>query len=364
MLTRLKKIIELSKPRFLTFGLTILFEVSLAGLVCGTFAWYSYATRAGFTDYHGTTVSDMGYLEIGLVCDKYLYDYADYNLQMDTSVLYTGAHKFIYWSKGTTLEAKAINYVVHANGYASTVIEPTTTGSNDLIEQNGFNLYRKPTWNNGYPLDSTGYAFKNTYVKLQFVFRSHQSEDGAEQFGNDVYLVNCRLVTSNDEITNGQIHKAVRFHINNKRGSYIVSPSSEEGGTNNVGGILDLDLNGYYDYNDENRETVYGEYEGTYSYESSPRSEDTNVPKQDRTSFVANHKKGIYALDQSSFTPKTVSYDGLSKLTSREYPIAVSDSNFNGLSYGEIDVYLEGWDPHVVDQEQESAFNLDLSFSS
>lgn len=365
MRTRLKKIIEISKPRLITLGLAIGFNVTLAGTVCGTFAWYTYATRAGFKSlYHGTTASTMGYLEIGLVSDYYLTDFNKYNLTLDTDFSSEYVHKYVYWCKGNNLRSDAINAIAKLNGYGSTIIEPTTSGSDDAISTYGFHLYRKPTHNNEYKISPEDYALKTSYVNIPFIFRTFKSDGQSSGINSSVYLVGANLYTSNDEFDNGELHKAVRFYINQYNNSYIVAPSYNDDGTNDVGGILDLDLNGFYDYKEDKKEIVYGEHEGTYTYEEEPRTNSTTVPKDEITSFFSNHKEGVYALDENSFVPKTVSYEGISKFFSRQYPIAVPDYRYNGLSYGEITIYLEGWDKHVVDQEQESRFNLNLSFSS
>ena len=363
MLTRQKRILEASKKRLIPLGLAVIFNVTLAGLVCGTFAWYTYATRAQFQEaYKGTTVTDAGFLRIGLVSPHRLWDCDRYNLEMDDSFLYS-TYKYIYWSASNNLSAESINYVISAEESGTTVIEPTTSGSNDAINENGFHLYKKPVWSDPYQINSGYYAHTSSYVSIQFIFKIAASEGGSSNA--NVYFSDCVLSTSNDSNLEAQIHKAVRFHIKNAQSSIIVSPSSQDDGENNVGGILDLDGDGFYDFNPNNlREVVYGESANESTYFDNPTLEDGNIPKGETTSFLANHKKGVYALNEDSFEPKTVSYFGISRLLSREYPMATPDSRFGGLSYGELDIYLEGWDTHLTNEEEESAFNLDLSFSA
>ena len=367
MLTRRKRILEIGKSKLITFGFAILFNTTLAGLVCGTFAWYTYATRATFdNEFNGTTVSNMGELQVGLVSDNYLPSYSRFGLVPHTignSPISNG--KYIYWANSDSLSAEAINYVVHSNGYATTIIEPTTSGSNDAVEEYGFHLYQKPTVNNNYFINPSYYAQKTSYVLIPFVFRVGGAGEIEEDpdYGN-VFLSTCNLFTSNDAFNDGEFHKAVRFYIKNKRTSVVVAPSYDDDGENEVGGILDLDLNGYYDfYNATNKEIVYGEYEGEVDYLSNPTAEDGNLSYNEITSFKSNHKSGVYALDETTFVPKKVSYNGLTRLTSRQYPIAVSDQNYEGLSYCEFMIYVEGWDKHVIDREQESSFNLNLAFT-
>ena len=368
MRTRLIKIIEASKPRLISLGLAVIFNVTLAGLVCGTFAWYSYATRASIKDpFKGTTVANMGELQVGLVCNTRLNDCRRYGLlphNSEEAPISNG--KFLYWASTDTLSAEAINYVVSKNGYATTTIEPTTTGSDSALSTYGFHLYQKPTVNKNYQISSSFYAPQSSFVSIPFVFRVGGSGEIEEDpdYGN-VFLTNCTLYTSNDAFDDGELHKAVRFYVKNKRNAVVVAPSYDEDGTNDVGGILDLDLNGYYDYDEiTNKEIVYGECEEeSVGYFDEPTAQNGTVSRQDITSFYSNHKQGVYAVNESTLRPKTVSYYSLSHLTSREYPVAVSDQYYEGFSYGEFLIYLEGWDKHVIDQEQNSAFNLSLSFS-
>ena len=88
----------------------VLFNVSLAAIVCGTFAWYSYAARVGLEkQYHGTTVGDTGSLQAGLVSDIQLDNYLEFDLAEDARTL-ADEGKYIYWCK-EKIQAKTINYV-------------------------------------------------------------------------------------------------------------------------------------------------------------------------------------------------------------------------------------------------------------
>lgn len=359
-----QKILTLSKSRILTLGFAIFFNIALAGSVCGTFAWYSYATRVGFAEkYSGTTASlTSGYLRIGLLSNHYLFEYNKYNLEIDNSI-YNDSGKFIYWCKDNRLQSNAINYVVDSNGYGTTSIEPTTTGSNNSIAQYGYHLYRKPTHHNNYQLNPSNYASEKSYVKIPFIFSIVQ--DNGERIGTNIFLSNAVLSTSNDDLDGGEVHKAVRMLISNKNGTYLCNPSSEKDGTNIVGGILDLDLNGFYDYDyNTNKEIVYGEFSGSYEYEENPTAVDGTLSEEERTSFISNHQHGIYAVKEETLTPRIVSFLGTSHFYGGQIPVAVIDSHYGELSVCEITVFMEGWDRHVIDQEQESAFNLELTFSS
>lgn len=365
---RLKRIFELCKTRLFTIGFSIIFNVSLAGLVCGTFAWYTYTTRAGFQDkiFEGTTVANSGELRIGILSWKWLND-AECQLfglqRQDEYYIQGGGRKNIYWANNNDLSPAILNYFLRLDGYATNELEPTTSSSSETIEQNGFRLYRKPTWKDNYQINnSRDYSGKENYLTLSFAFKTGKNDD--EQQSPNAYLLSTGISTSNDKEGSGELHKAVRFYLQNSVGKYIVAPGYTNDGEHDVGGILDLDLNGYYDRDDTNHEIVYGEYSGEYQYENSPRASNDNIPKEEQTSFNSNHQKGVYAVDESTLHPKTVSYYGISRFTSRELAFATPDSMYGGIAIGTMTIYLEGWDQHVIDKEQESYFNLNLSFGS
>ena len=200
MRTRLTKIIEASKPRLLSLGLAIGFNITLAGLVCGTFAWYTYATRTGFQElYPGTTVANMGELQIGLVSNLPLPSsvYTSVGLVSNNNDTATRNGKYIYWCNGDVLNAKAINLIVKNNGYATNAIEPTTSGSDDVVNSHGFHLFRKPTNRDNYDVNSSSsYALKSSYVLIPFVFKTFGSSDTGEgETNGNVYLSDCSLYT-------------------------------------------------------------------------------------------------------------------------------------------------------------------------
>lgn len=363
MLTR-QKIIQISKQRLFTLGFGILLNVILAGSVCGTFAWYTYATRAGFEDpFHGTTIGSMGSLQIGFISNFRLTDSSDYGLTEDLTTLGQPG-KYIYWSKNNTIPAETFNYVVSKNGYGTTKLGPVTSGAIDLEENpNDFHLYRRPKKGDNYSISPSSYAAYEDYVKVSFVFKTEEYEpDNPPTYEESIYLTRCHVETSLDS-EGKELYKSVRTFVQNKNASYIINPTSESDGINNVGGILDLDFDGFYDFDSHNKEIVYGQSKVTPSYLPDPTSSDGDIPYEDTTTFSANHKKGIYALDEENYQPETVKYSGFNKFANRSIPAAVTDPDYNYLMHADLMIYMEGWDLHLVTGEENSGFNMDLNFS-
>ena len=356
-----QKILQISKSRLITFGFAIFVNVILAGSVCGTFAWYTYATRTGFLkEYHGTTVGDLGSLEAGFISNVRLSDYANYKLEED-DVSLADEGKIIYWST-ERLEATTINYVIGANGSATTMMNPVTSASYDhSTGAEGFHLYQKPTHLFNYSVDPEHYTKSSTYVYIPFVLRfADESNPGAYLGNTNIYFTKCDIETSED--SNGsELYKSARLFMSDRTNGYIINPSADSDGTNNVGGILDLDEDGFYDYSRSGYEVIYGE-SVVSDYLSDVTEEDGDLPEEERTTFVANHKKGVHALNEATYQPKTVSYYSMSHFTSREFSVTKTDEVNNNLAYLDIFIYFEGWDVHAIDKEQGSGFIMNLEF--
>ncbi len=357
-----QKLIQISKSRLLTFGFAIFVNVILAGSVCGTFAWYTYATRTGFEkEYQGTTIGDLGSLEAGIVSDIQLSEFADYDLEEDATTL-ASEGKYIYWCK-ELIEAETINYVISNNGSGTTRLSPATSAAyNDFDNPDNFHLYREPLSGSNYAIgDSSSYVDSKQYVHIPFVFRYEDEMNLGSYVPNlDIHIVECNVGTSMDS-DGKELYKAVRVYANNGERGYLINPSASQDGSNNVGGILDLNHDGFYDYDNSGREIIYGESENT-PYLDTPTAEDGSIPKEERTTFIANHKRGVYAIDEDNFQAKSVNYQGLSKFINKVIPVTHTDANFYNMARLDLTIYVEGWDTHVIDQEYNSGFNIDFTF--
>lgn len=354
---RTNQIIKQQKNKFLSFGAVILFNIALAGSLCGTFAWYTYATRTGFKkEYHGTTVGDLGSLQAGIVSDTQLEEYFNYELAEDTETL-ADENKIIYWCP-KDIKATTINYVISANGSATNVMDPVTTG--DSIDD--FCLYRAPTVENNYSIGSSqSFAPKKSYLHIPFVFRFEDAENLGEYLPNfDIFVTAIDVETTTE---GHNIYKAVRTYISNGTTGVLINPTAETDGKTIVGGVLDLDSNGYYDVDDNNYEIIYGQYDETsYPYKSEVEDANGTLPMEDCTSFNANHAKGVYAIDENNFVPKSISYQSMDLFSSKAKPISRTNADYHNLAIVDFYAFFEGWDLNVINEEQGHAFNMDLRF--
>lgn len=355
-----QKILQLSKERLQVISFAIFFNVLLAGSVCGTFAWYTYATRTGFEDpYHGTTVGDVGSLDIGLVSNIQLSEHESYELTEDAETL-SDEGKYIYWCNSDPVQATTINYVLNSNGSATTTLHPVTSGAFDMSsDPSYFHLYRNPHFLDSYAIDAADYAEQTDYVFIPFVFRYEEAEEPGQYVADkEIFLSKCNVET---DVDGKEIYKSVRVFTSNNNKGYLINPTADADGKNDVGGILDLNKDGFYDFDDFMYEKVYGEYE-YYEYLSTPTEESGTLSEEETNSFVSNHRQGIYAVNEENFVPKTVSYKCMKQFADKEQSVSITDGSYHNLACLNIYVYSEGWDLHVIDQEEGAGFNLDLSF--
>ena len=356
------KILNIAKSRLITFSAAILFNISLAAIVCGTFAYYTYATRTGVRkEYHGTTVGDIGSLQAGLVSEVQIEDCFDYDLTEDARTL-ADEGLYIYWC-GETISARTINHVLGSNGYATTSMFPVTTGAFDgeNASPESFMLYKNPSYLRNYDKSRSSFADKFNYSVLDFVFRFEDVNNvGQYLSGYNIFLSKFQIETSEE---GHELYKSVRFYWTNGTEGHLVNPTAHAPDIDIAGGILDLNADGFYDYNKTTlREIVYGEYENREFY-SAKTAEDGNLSGEELDSFNANHKAGVYALNGETFVPKTISYVGIDGLTSRSQPITFTNPNYHNIGRFKMTLFFEGWDRHVVNSEIGFGYNLDLSFA-
>ena len=357
------KILNIAKSRLITFSAAILFNISLAAIVCGTFAYYTYATRTGLQkEYHGTTVGDIGSLQAGLVSEVQIEDCFDYDLTEDARTL-ADERLYIYWC-GETISARTIEHVLESNGYASTEMYPVTTGAFDGENQRpeSFKLFKSPSYQRNYDTNNINYyADKFNYVHLDFVFRFEDVNNvGQYLSGYNIFLSKFQLETAEE---GHELYKSVRFYWTNGSEGHLVNPSAHAPGTDIAGGVLDLNADGFYDYSNTSfREIIYGEYEHREFY-STKTAEDGILDEEELDSFNAKHKGGVYALNEETFVPKTISYIGIDGLTSRSQPITFTNPNYHNIGRFTMNLFFEGWDRHVINKEIGFGYNLDLSFA-
>ena len=169
---------------------------------------------------------------------------------------------------------------------------------------------------------------------------------------------------------------------------YIVNPSANARGKTRVGGVLNMNRDEYFDFNN-NGEIIYGEYDeaakdliSNAGYSGADEAHDVNgVGDNEPSTFVAKHRPGTkYYTDFfspandalfkhaeyesiSSIAPARDQYDYLSNADPlNPTSVCKTRADDNHLARLTLTVYLEGWDFSVVDKEISHSFDLGLTF--
>lgn len=350
--------------------------LTIVGSTAGTLSWYAYSTST-LLSYTGTSVQKSGVLGIGIV-DPYNAISSStinrYDLEKEGSVV---------WTKSSNgLDAQVIKEYLLNSGHAYNKLPPVTSHSRANYDSRDFHLYKAPEFGKTYneTLVSTG-----DYVELPFVFRILDEHDNPKP-NIDIWLTDAVV-----EASAGQhIREALRVHVDNGTSKFLMRPADDttdiSDGKNytKVGGVLDLDGDGTYDFSSSySTEYYYGEYksgesiayaENAYGIDFD-HAELDNVngsPYEVASTFVAKHNENAkvasfndayvgraYYYPFGYVNPEVIS--GLYTAGVTGIPISRTDA-VTGLGYATLTIYLEGWDFSVVDDEIDHSFNLGLTF--
>lgn len=355
--------------------------VGIAGSIVGTYAWYSY-NNVAFLDFTGASISNSNNLDIGLV----MGDTGDSATQISTfetntkglvdkdTTTITG--KTIFWAH-SSLRQDVINEYLTVKGYAHNVMKPVTSGSYVDEETSGaVSLKAAPgltTLEEDYIAIDTAASSAN-YIYLPLIFRVSKVEAGTEGVVQNkaIYLSNAEVTkTSGAE----KLKNAFRISMEDPHETndeVILNPTSTDDGEDAVGGVLNLDRDGFYDYNKDMKEIIYGEVEDTPAvtwsgalsgFQDSDGNTATAVEveagKADTSTFDAYHRKGV---KKASFTAKTAAYKGTDNYYGVTNPSAVTNTRTDGYGRLNCKIWIEGWDLDVIDLNADAAFSLGLSF--
>lgn len=327
-------------------------SISLTGITCGSFAWFTYMTRAKIEEFRGVAIG-FGDLQAGIISDLDLPDASEHGLIRDDSY----DDKTIYWFEGHEASSETIRYYLGQSGYATDTLYPVTTRK--YSNNDSFKLYSEPDFYNHQSEDlEADHAYS---IFLPLVFRYEDIlEEGTYISDENIYLSQVKLDTP---VSQSHIYEAVRIHTDNKNQlAHLINPSSSDDGKTDVGGVLDLNGDGFYDtryVGDERYEYIYGQFKES-NYKVSPESDDTIVYPDQRTTFNAGHKAGTYALD--SLIPEVAEYEGIYDFRNKHKPVTITNPLNDNLAFLDLSIFVEGWDLHVVDSEIDMPFSMDLEF--
>ena len=383
---------------------------SLVGTVSGTLAWYAYNNRVTVS-YSGTSIENTVQLQVGLVCanpmphDDTNPDNVEFWSVMSQEAMPHDSSNYYYFAPlGVGLTSSIINAYLSANGYATNVLRPVTTGYYDPNDNHcAFGLKCSPTstyYKQDIPADTTD------FIQLPLVFRASKSKTIATDFvaGQELWLTDAKVVASSSN--DGEINKSMRIFFNRNDADYttdfIVNPNApgDVAGETKVGGLLDLTYDKYYDF-DNDGEVIYGEWDETLLPDPHTLLSDSgyivptgqsnkvidmnrtgeNMSDDDADTFTARHREYVKYYDYAALNSipfKTAKYESLGSikpirsstngtLTNADpaKPTSVcitGDSDHDFLGRVDATIWLEGWDYSVVDEEIAHAFDLGLTF--
>ncbi len=242
-------------------------------LVGGTFAWY-VVSNTGTANISGTTANAEGSLNIGIKATNEnaiaaLHAagyYRDPVNVTDTGDDVVGTD--IYWapaSVNNSIAADLLESVYHAEGYATyqtgkSHLKPITTGrypaaddGDESTDENAISLIKKPSDSDKSDVSDLDTAYINdsaadtaNYIKFTLAFYT----EGQENI--DIYLnaENCSFDGTVGSVQETKIVRTLRFGFSSEINSDILSPiyADSSSHTTNVGGELDLNGDGLYDY--------------------------------------------------------------------------------------------------------------------
>ena len=369
-----------AKLAFLLFtGMTV---ACVSGSIGGTLAWYAYSTRA-LVSYSGTSVQYTASLQIGICSDVVIND-----MPLDMpEVTYAGDDNHYYFSPiGQGITYDVISKYLSQKGFATNVLEPTTSGSFVTgSNQDSFGLKEAP---NEIVHGNSTVARKGTYLTIPFVFRVQN--ENLSTYIDDVELWLTKAVArASSTNPTSEVYKAIRVFVDrdsrNYGSDFILNPSATTRGQTRVGGILNRQRDEYYDF-DSNGEILYGEFDdaalalrSNSPYTGASVLDDANgTGKNEPSTFLAKHNVGAkYYTNLPSHEElfRHADYESISSIApidNNDYlsnvdplnPTSVCKTRADDKHLGRVNltVYLEGWDFSVVDEEMSHGFDLGLTF--
>lgn len=350
----------IKKQRLIIFGLTTGLIFTLAGSLCGTFAWYTYGSRAPLY-YDGTSIGSGGSLEIGIESSVVLEEYLDYGLVEDTSI----SGKTIYWSTNS-FPANTLEYVLERNDSATNELRPVTTGKHITGEE--VILYNGPEYRNNQtdPFYLTE-VDASRYVNLPLVFRYRSSSSQNTYFSDYTVYLESAVPNSYTNIKEGIRLLLDGYDQEGAEQQYLIDPNQDGVTSLSVGGPLDLNSDDYYDtYSGGDfidYEIAYGEFvDDVIVHDTEVEASDSLINSDELTSFNAKHKKGTKKLDLISSIPETCEYLGKQQFIDHTTALTYPDEDLNNYAFLNARIFLEGWDLSIINPNEGALFSLDLSF--
>lgn len=328
----------------LAFGL---FALTLSSSVAATYAWYKVRDFARI-DQISMGFSDSAHLQAGLRLEDGTIDYKNVLNEDDFRLADPDYDKNIHLKEVSSMFSSAwlnsketVKTPVLRRNYASSSSKTMTEPA-----ENGFVQIE---------------AFFRSDVACHLYLDSHTVCRPMERF-------NAALASENgyDEEELNKVLDCVRVSFYSEEGFYIAEPGQKTSSHTRFGGPLQAHNDqGYFDYEDD-KEILYGEYEGTPKY--LPALEEDSPEPENKSAFNARHKAGVAIVDPDSVDYAIEETHPLDDFLFQGGPTAGDAICLGTLSPDEdyrlvISVYIEGWDLDLTDTLAAGKFSLDLSFT-
>lgn len=367
------------KNRFAAVISSSILSLALAATTCGTFAWFTYASNVYIDEYKGVSVGAL-HIELGYVSDVE-FDEAD--IYGVSQIQKTEDNKFIYWF-GDGISNEALHKLISLNGYSPDSMYPVTTGAYSTAND-GFSLLRAPTPFANYTRNTL--ASQDDYTHMSFAFRINDLLEPTAYLANEEIFMSVADVKSDYEIK-----ESFRLHTDNlisgeEKMKHLINVDDTiyEDGYDDVGGVLDLNGDGFYDTITDQEtgnttEYFYGDFanaegysQGVVYYQDNPRNIDSEQVGK-HTTFNAKHRAGAHEVDANITQPLRAEFETVKKFENettpvtktREYQVYDSNTLINeNLAFLDVTIFVEGWDLKAYDAEiygEDRPYELDIEF--
>ncbi len=295
--------------------------------------------------------------------DDTFFEYDAEDTATEAANLKTGQK--IYWFTEQVISDKAVKSFLSYNGYASNILYPATTRK--YASGDNFVLYNSPNY---LQTKETIYADKDMYIHLPLVFKVF----GGDNTSTQTLITHCKINLSALDV-NGPNAAASRLYLkSNSVNALVKGDSYYTSSSTIVGGPLDLNMDGQFDYYQGADGSYYEAYYGTST--GSPTYGTPYSDTVDGTSFNydcfsnPDHTQGVYPISNASSVAASAQYTTLNdyvyqsdseKSESSMKPIVVTDDY--GMGFLDVYEYLEGWDHSTTNLAIGESLGTTLKFS-
>ena len=301
-------------------GMAVMSSLALIATTTGSLAWYAYSRVVNFS-YVGTSVSKSTLLNVGLVDDEHWI--TDQQLTQYDLERVEAEHSIVFTRSMQGLSVGVIRDYLFKSPNAVDKLFPVTSGSRSINATSDLNLLKSPDYGD---TDINLDAGPSTYVVLPFAFKI-VGTDGQNVADQKIWLTDATV-----KADGANIDQAVRIFIKNENSqqSVLMKPADKTTtpGSTKVGGLLDLDGDGTYDYDrSEFYEYFYGEKVGNaeLEYETVPYGVPYATAPYDNSfnqtpyttepsTFYAKHNQEALLLKTAGVTPKVAEYKSFGQI--------------------------------------------------